>query len=172
MYNNLAQALAKVLNETATLQINKHTDINQYIQTELPTFIASILNEYIKEINNIHNVNISVQISNEDVQVIADAYIKFIDKGVSGTEVRIPDSPFGFNNKQPPVNAIKDWIREKNINVDDIDSAAYAIANSIFRKGIAKKNIYSKDLPMIIESITDYVADFTAECIATSLVSK
>jgi len=72
----------------------------------------------------------------------------FIYWGVNGTEKR-RGSPFSYGSKQPPSDVIRQWMRVKPIRLRDkngsfieqtesrLNSAAYLIARSIKKKGIA-----------------------------------
>jgi hypothetical protein len=77
-----------------------------------------------------------------------DPSAAFIYWGVNGTEQR-RGSPFSYGSKQPPSDAIRQWMKVKPIRLRDksgafieqtesrLSSAAYLIARSIKKKGIA-----------------------------------
>jgi hypothetical protein len=92
-------------------------------------------------------------------------YSQFIYWGVNGTEKR-RGSPFSYGSKQPPMDAIKKWMRVKPLRLrdakgsfvsqqtkvnkktgkktDPMDGPAFLIARSIKKKGIAGLKYYEK----------------------------
>ncbi len=86
----------------------------------------------------------------------------FIYWGVNGTE-QGRGSPFSYGSKQPPSSAIRKWMKVKPIRLRDkngsfieqtesrLSSAAYLIARSIKKKGIASLKYweiaYNETLP-------------------------
>ena len=82
-------------------------------------------------------------------------YAQFIYWGVNGTEKR-RGSPYSYGSKQPPTDAIKKWMRVKPLRLRDkkgqfikqtdagLSSAAFLIARSIKKKGIASLKYYEK----------------------------
>lgn len=91
-----------------------------------------------------------------------DPSAAFIYWGVNGTEKK-RGSPFSYGAKQPPSSAIKQWMRVKPLRLRDksgafieqtesrLSSAAYLIARSIKKKGIASLKYweiaYNETLP-------------------------
>lgn len=78
----------------------------------------------------------------------ADKYAVFIHQGVNGTRIN-RGSEFSYRDKQPPVEAIREWMRVKPIRLRDpntgefikqteskLNAAAFNIARSIKTKGI------------------------------------
>lgn len=77
-----------------------------------------------------------------------DPSAAFIYWGVNGTEQR-RGSPFSYGSKQPPSDVIRQWMKVKPVRLRDnsgafieqtesrLSSAAYLIARSIKKKGIA-----------------------------------
>ena len=84
-----------------------------------------------------------------------DPSAAFIYWGVNGTEQR-RGSPFSYGAKQPPSDAIRQWMKVKPIRLRDkngsfieqtesrLSSAAYLIARSIKKKGIASLKYWEK----------------------------
>ena len=95
-------------------------------------------------------------------------YSQFIYWGVNGTEKR-RGSPFSYGSKQPPMDAIKKWMRVKPLRLRDskgafvsqqdkvitrgknkgkkrnpMDGPAFLIARSIKKKGVASLKYYEK----------------------------
>tara|TARA_R110000737_G_scaffold290962_1_gene297593 strand:+ start:497 stop:1063 length:567 start_codon:yes stop_codon:yes gene_type:complete len=82
-------------------------------------------------------------------------YAAFIHWGVNGTS-RNRGAPYSYSNKQPPTSAILKWMKLKPVRLRDasgkfvrqtdsaMNSAAFNIARSIKRNGIAGLKYYEK----------------------------
>lgn len=96
------------------------------------------------------------------VQFYMDSYGTFVDKGVSGTEVKRSfkdykgktiTSPYKYTTKQPPSRVLDKWIVKKGIAPRDEKgrfmsrkSISFLIARSIKRKGIQGISFFQKPL--------------------------
>tara|TARA_R110000772_G_scaffold12113_4_gene37294 strand:- start:6641 stop:7165 length:525 start_codon:yes stop_codon:yes gene_type:complete len=96
------------------------------------------------------------------VQFLMDSYGTFVDKGVSGTDVRRSfkdykgktiSSPYKYTTKQPPSRVLDKWIVKKGIAPRDEKgrfmsrkSISFLIARSIKRKGIQGISFFQKPL--------------------------
>jgi len=96
------------------------------------------------------------------VQFYMDSYGTFVDKGVSGTQVkrsfkdykgRTISSPYKYTTKQPPSRVLDKWIVKKGIAPRDEKgrfmsrkSISFLIARSIKRKGIQGISFFQKPL--------------------------
>lgn len=76
--------------------------------------------------------------------ITAEDYLPFIDKGVSGTEKKY-NTPFKYTNKKPPVRFLQTWLKRITGKFlgRDRRSAAFALQNSIFKKGIKPTNFFT-----------------------------
>ena len=100
-----------------------------------------------------------------DIKFLASKYAAFVNKGVSGTQIRRTyidkdgkrkQSPFKFKSgvgNAPNIGAIQTWINRKGIKGrDDLGrfikskSLAYLISKSIQRKGIPAASFYTQPL--------------------------
>jgi len=98
------------------------------------------------------------------VQFYMDSYGTFVDKGVSGTEVkrsfkdykgRTILSPYKYTTKQPPSRVLDKWIVKKGIAPRDEKgrfmsrkSISFLIARSIKRKGIQGISFFQRPLQL------------------------
>ena len=96
------------------------------------------------------------------VQFFMDSYGTFVDKGVSGTDVRRSfkdykgrtiSSPYKYTTKQPPSRVLDKWIVKKGIAPRDEKgrfmsrkSISFLIARSIKKKGIQGISFFQKPL--------------------------
>lgn len=74
--------------------------------------------------------SIKAGVEGNEGYVEAEHYLEYIDKGVDGTEVKY-GSIYKFTNKMPPISAF----------TAPTMSEKFAIAKSIYKKGIAPQNI-------------------------------
>lgn len=73
--------------------------------------------------------------------LLSEDYLKFVDKGVSGTQRRY-NTPYSYKTKKPPISVIKQWTRVKGLP----EQAAYPIQNKIFRFGLKPTNVINKSI--------------------------
>lgn len=73
--------------------------------------------------------------------LLSEDYMKFVDKGVSGTQRRY-NTPYSYKTKKPPISVIKQWVRVKGLP----EQAAYPIQNKIFRFGMKPTNVINKSI--------------------------
>jgi len=114
-------------------------------------------------------------------------YATFIHWGVNGTR-KNRNAPFSYTNKQPPSTAFYDpknptkgWLYKKGLRLRDKDgkfikqtesglkSAAFLIARSIKRKGIAGLRYYSVALESVVPQYTEKLGAALAEDVVGSL---
>lgn len=79
--------------------------------------------------------------SNWEITLLSEDYLKFVDKGVSGT-IRKYNTPFSYKTKKPPISKIKNWVQVKGIPKE----AAFPIQNKIFRFGLKPTNVINKTI--------------------------
>jgi len=109
------------------------------------------------------------------IEITANPQLIFQDAGVNGSRVKLYDTPFSYKTKRPPIEPILEWIKRKNSNTvnnkpysgketqfkeSDKESMAYAISEKIFQRGMAPTNVYSKEIPKLIEDVSEGLADF------------
>lgn len=97
-----------------------------------------------------------------EVTIAMPEYYKFIDEGVSGAKKNTNISRYKYTNKMPPISAIRKFMlnrgivsrdfrqirsskgRGRNQSIDkSLNRLAYAIAYSIWQKGIKPTNFYT-----------------------------
>lgn len=93
--------------------------------------------------NLINSINYRVNEKGENwtLTLYSEDYLKFVDKGVSGTQ-RKYNTPYSYKTKKPPISVIKQWVRTKGIP----DEAAFPIQNKIFRFGLKPTNVINKSI--------------------------
>lgn len=113
--------------------------------------------------------DVKVSANSFEAFIIAEDYLPFIDKGVSGTEKKY-NTPFSYKSKKPPVRFLQTWLKRKTgvFLGRDRRSAAFALQNSIFKKGIKPTKFFTipfekafKQLPNeLVESYALDIEDF------------
>lgn len=78
--------------------------------------------------------SISYRVNKNELEIVAEDYFNYLDKGVNGTEVNY-GSLYSFRTKMPPTSAF----RAPTL------SDRFAIATSIYKKGIKPHN-FTKNL--------------------------
>ena len=89
----------------------------------------------------------------------------FQDKGVSGTKKKY-DTPFSYTNKMPPPKAFDKWIVKKGIAPRKKDGKfttrkglKFAIARSIFEKGIKPSLFFTKPFEKAFKKLPDEMVE-------------
>ena len=83
--------------------------------------------------------------------VYGEDYLKFVDMGVSGTEMPQPGTPYKYSKtgKMPPIREIQQWIRIKNIQPRSgmtPQGLPFAIQRSIWKYGIRPTDVLQKTI--------------------------
>ncbi|MGF7075331.1 hypothetical protein [Mucilaginibacter sp. 3215] len=136
--------------------------------------------------------DIKMQTSDTGIKVLAPAHLIFQDKGVRGAEssALAPDSPFAYSSKMPPYNVFINWINTKNIQLRNeefydhkkgsphsdiegdekaIKQAAYLMARKVYKKGFKPRNIFSPEIPQLVEDLKKSITGFAASMITSGI---
>jgi len=88
-------------------------------------------------------------------------YSTFQDQGVSGTQ-RKYKTPFSYKSKKPPASVFISWAKQKGIKprgkngrFTSYESFGFAVANSVFRKGIKPKNFITRPFEKAFKDLPD-----------------
>ena len=87
-----------------------------------------------------------------DINFDMESYGFFQDRGVQGKESGKSYSGFKYNRKRPPIKSILPWIKKRGLKgrnkktgkFTTHKSLAFAIANSIYKKGIKPTLFFTK----------------------------
>ena len=99
-----------------------------------------------------------------DIQLLAEDYLTFVDKGVSGTEKKY-NTPYSYRTKYPKISEIQKWVRLKGIPQEHV----YPLAHKIFRFGNKPNNLINKTI-RFIEYRSKWKTKFEGE-IADDIIS-
>lgn len=195
MGQSLKQASKKAILQSKIDSLSSLGTSKQSLDTQLSVIenvAASFIERVQRNIEDANMVNtgkiedISLQAENGVVNIYAQPYLIYQDRGVSGTEQKY-DTPHSYSDKMPPVDALKDYVKSKNIQSrdehrykgtpakskessfksvsddDEIESTAYAIAKTIQKKGLKPKKVYSKEIPKLVDDLRDVLGTFAIE---------
>lgn len=111
--------------------------------------------------------NYSEKNGNVSLEIVMPDYAEYLDKGVNGIEVGY-GSPYSYKSKMPPTKEIRKWLVKrgrkaradkykpvsttdrknkrlrKAVSENDTNSLAFAIARSIYKRGIKPTKFLSK----------------------------
>lgn len=130
--------------------------------------------------------DITLQADGKKVHVMGHKWLIFQDRGVNGAVKKLYQTPHFYSDKRPPVDVFKTWIKEKNIRLinnakykgdespfkeltDDekINRAAWAMSTKVYQEGFKpRNNIYSKEIPKLVEDLQKEVADFAVQALS------
>lgn len=203
MADNLKTATKKSILEAKVQQLdNLGTDIKDFLQVESMSLIESIVGDFILRVQD--NINkeddmvttgkindITIQASDGSVNVLAHRWLIYQDRGVNGSVKKLYNTPHAFTDRMPPVQVFKDWIKNKNIRLENnakykgkespfkdmteeeqINSAAWGMAKKVFKEGFKPRNIYSKEIPKLVDDLEKEIADFTVQCLIQAIDVK
>jgi len=134
---------------------------DQYLRDELNKFAKYVIQQsrsnlskgkknVSKELYNSLGYEISQSGSSMSLGFDMVDYGKFQDRGVSGTEKKY-NTPYKYTNKMPPAKAFDKWTVRKGIaprgkggKFEKRKGLNYAIAKSIYKKGIRPSMFFTK----------------------------
>jgi hypothetical protein len=153
----------------------------------LSNLLLDITNELIAEMRrnlkdsratgNLEQSILPTKIEASRIEVSAPHYWKYINYGVNGTVINrgAPTHGPGINTGVSFHDAIKKWIYDKGIPIPEettIDGLAYAIQNSLIKKGQKATHFFDKVItPEKIKEISKPISKLLKESIIT-LIKK
>lgn len=181
---------------------NFGTDVNEFLQTESLSLVEDIVGDFILRVqDNINNEegmvttgkisDISIEANGGTINVMGYPWLIYQDRGVNGAVKKLYNTPHAYTDKKPPVQVFKDLIKAKNIRLinnhkmkgkdspfkelteeQQINNAAWAFVNKVYKEGFKPRNIYSKEIPQLIDDLTKQIADFTVQSIVQAIDVK
>lgn len=117
------------------------------------------------------SLDVELEGTGDDIQIniYAESYMEFIDKGVNGVGFQktkkgnldnrfssnksvVKGSPYSFKDKKPPIKAISPWAKSKGLN-------PWVVQNSIWKKGIKGIHFFESVLDEEFSKLVDYMAE-------------
>lgn len=106
-----------------------------------------------------HDVNVNK--NSIEADFLMEDYGDFIDKGVKGVESGRSLANYKYTNKKPPVRFIKTWLKRKTgkFKQRNQDGIAYAIQNTIYKRGIKPTEFFSKPFQNEFNKLPDEIIE-------------
>ena len=148
----------------------------QYLRDELNKFAKYVIQQsrsnlskgkknVSKELYNSLGYEISQSGSTMSLGFDMVDYGKFQDRGVSGTEKKY-NTPYKYTNKMPPAKAFDKWTIRKGIaprgkggKFEKRKGLNYAIAKSIYKKGIRPSMFFTKPFAAAFKRLPDELVE-------------
>ncbi len=148
----------------------------QYLRDELNKFAKYVIQQsrsnlskgkknVSKELYNSLGYEISQSGSTMSLGFDMADYGKFQDRGVSGTEKKY-NTPYKYTNKMPPAKAFDKWTVRKGIaprgkggKFKKREGLNYAIAKSIYKKGIRPSMFFTKPFAAAFKRLPDELVE-------------
>jgi len=118
-----------------------------------------------KELYNSLGYEISKSSSTTSLGFDMADYGKFQDKGVSGTEKKY-NTPYSYTTKMPPIKAFDKWVVRKGIaprgkggKFASREGIKFAIARSIYKKGIRPSMFFTKPFEAAFKRLPDELVE-------------
>ena len=149
---------------------------DQYLRDELNKFAKYVIQQsrsnlskgkknVSKELYNSLGYEISQSGSTMSLGFDMVDYGKFQDRGVSGTEKKY-NTPYKYTNKMPPAKAFDKWTVRKGIaprgkggKFEKRKGLNYAIAKSIYKKGIRPSMFFTKPFAAAFKRLPDELVE-------------
>ena len=149
---------------------------DQYLRDELNKFAKYVIQQsrsnlskgkknVSKELYNSLGYEISQSGSSMSLSFDMVDYGKFQDRGVSGTEKKY-NTPYKYTNKMPPAKAFDKWTVRKGIaprgkggKFEKRKGLNYAIAKSIYKKGIRPSMFFTKPFAAAFKRLPDELVE-------------
>jgi len=114
-----------------------------------------------KELYNSLDYDISQSSGTTSMSFNMADYGKFQDRGVSGTEKKY-NTPYSYKSKMPPVKAFDKWVVRKGLaprgkggKFASREGIKFAIAKSIYKKGIRPSMFFTKPFEAAFKRLPD-----------------
>ena len=109
---------------------------------------------------------LKVMPSSFSMAFLMENYGEYQDKGVSGTEVKY-NTPYKYTNKMPPPSAFSQWVVRKGLKGTRDGSGRFvsrkglqfAIAKSIFKKGIKPSLFFTKPFEAAFKNLPNDIVE-------------
>jgi hypothetical protein len=109
---------------------------------------------------------LKVMPSSFSMAFLMENYGEYQDKGVSGTEVKY-NTPYKYTNKMPPPSAFSQWVVRKGLKGTRDASGRFvsrkglqfAIAKSIFKKGIKPSLFFTKPFEAAFKNLPNDIVE-------------
>lgn len=119
-----------------------------------------------KELYNSLSSDLNVSKNSFSLEFLMEDYGVFQDKGVSGTEKKY-NTPFKYTNKKPPASAFSNWVvrkglkgtRDKKGRFVSRKGLQFAIANSIYKKGIKPSLFFTKPFEKAFKNLPKEIVE-------------
>ena len=112
-----------------------------------------------------YNLNVSTNSFSLRFNLSDNDYWEFQDSGVSGTEQKY-NTPFSYKTKKPPAKVFEMWAKQKGIRprgkngkFTTFQSFGFAVANSVFKKGIKPTKFFTKPFENEFNKLPDEVVE-------------
>lgn len=138
------------------------------VENELERFFKEVIRDSRKNLNSqginaskslYKSLNYNIQENKNSIEAdfLMEDYGDFIDKGVRGVESGRSLAGYRYKNKKPPVRFLKTWLKQKTgkFRQRNQDSIAYAIQNTIYKKGIKPTEFFSRPFEKAFKTLPD-----------------
>ena len=180
---NLSEATAAALD-------NLGTNKSEFIEGDELTVVEKVCGDFIERVhNNLRTkdmlvtgkiADLQIQRTATGVEITANKWLVYQDKGVNGAKEKLYDTPYSFKDKKPPVQPFIEWANRRGINAKNNkkyygkeskfketnpESIAYAIRESVYQKGMKPRNVYSNEIPKLEEDLVNELGNYFVELI-------
>lgn len=145
---------------------------SEELQKVLKTFLKRVIkkshaNLKSKKINasrslsNSFKYNVHIGKNSIDADILAEDYLKFIDRGVKGVKSGKSLSGFKYTNKKPPLRFLTTWIKQKSgkFRQRNQKQMAFAVQHKVFNYGIKPTKFFTDPFEKEFKELPDEVVE-------------
>jgi len=145
---------------------------SEELQKVLKTFLKTVIkksraNLKSKKINasrslsNSFKYNVHIGKNSIDADILAEDYLKFIDRGVKGVKSGKSLSGFKYTNKKPPLRFLTTWIKQKSgkFRQRNQKQMAFAVQHKVFNYGIKPTKFFTDPFEKEFKELPDEVVE-------------
>jgi hypothetical protein len=191
---------ASQLNQLNTIGSNRSefdtADMFNVVENDCADFISRVKTNIQGEpdfVNTGGIEDIKTEISATGIDIMIPNYLLFQDKGVNGSINKPYNTVFTYRSLRPPASVFVEMIKSRNIRLRDeafynrlgsgsrheeldedqkILNAAYAMATKVFKEGFRPRNVYSKEIPKLIQDVQQTVTNYLQSFIQQQIVNN
>tara|TARA_R110002020_G_scaffold227054_3_gene437687 strand:- start:68 stop:571 length:504 start_codon:yes stop_codon:yes gene_type:complete len=144
--------------------INVENELDKFFKSVIKQSRSNLTKKGINASKDLYrslNYDIDVNKNSIEADFLMEDYGDFIDKGVKGVKEGRSLAGYKYTNKKPPVRFIKTWLKRKTgkFRQRNQDSIAYAIQNTIYKRGIKPTEFFSKPFKNEFNKLPDEIIE-------------
>lgn len=102
--------------------------------------------------------NIQIRHVDDGIEITCNPSLIYLDRGVNGRDNKTHNDLPGYTDTPPPIAPFIEWVR-----IRGLDISPYAVRWNVFKNGIAPTQVYSREIPKLMEDVRETVVGLTVQ---------